>query len=80
VSDQILDGVTFSVVVHRLQNPNDARGGPWLVRVYQGDDHVHSAEGGVPLEVGVAEAQRAMVAWCVANGANEQRREGPSDV
>lgn len=60
----VLDGVTFEVIVHRIQDRNEARGGPWLVRVYQGDDHVHSAEGGVSLTGGLDEARRAMLKWC----------------
>ena len=59
----VLDGVTFTVIVHRIRRAEDARGGPWLVRVYNGADHVHSAEGGVSLEGGLAEAQRAMLRY-----------------
>lgn len=63
-----LDGITFSVIVHRIQNPADARGGPWLIRIYAADEHVHSAEGGVSLDVGLRAAQDAMREWIQANG------------
>jgi hypothetical protein len=56
-----LDGVTFDVIVHRLRV--QTRYGGWLVRVYAGDEHVHSAEGGVTLEAGLREAERAMRCW-----------------
>lgn len=55
-----LDGVTFEVIVHRLQDPARASGGPWLVRVYAAGEHVHSAEGGISLDGGLREADRAM--------------------
>lgn len=61
-----LDGVTFDVIVHRLQRPTPH--GEWLVRVYQGDDHVFSAEGGISLDGGLRSAQRSMREWCEANG------------
>jgi hypothetical protein len=62
-----LDGVTFEVIVHRLR-PGEARGGEWLVRVYAAGEHVHSAEGGVPLNIGLNEAHRAMGDWLASNG------------
>lgn len=61
LSERRLDGVTFEVIVHRLQQPTEH--GDWLVRVYQGNEHVHSAEGGVPLNVGLDEAHDAMKRW-----------------
>jgi hypothetical protein len=64
-----LDGVTFEVIVHRIQNPDDARGGPWLIRLYAAGEHVHSAEGGVSLQVGMNGADRAMRRWLEENGA-----------
>lgn len=64
-----LDGITFEVIVHRIQDPNEARGGPWLIRVYAAGEHVHSAGGGVSLSTGLNEARRAMAEWCEMNGA-----------
>lgn len=64
---RILDGVTFEVIVHRLQRPEP--GGEWLIRVYAADEHIHSAEGGVPLSIGLNEADRAMRRYLVKAGA-----------
>jgi hypothetical protein len=64
-----LDGVTFEVIVHRRRERRPDDGGPWLVRVYAAGEHVHSAEGGVPLFVGLNEAHRAMARWLTENGA-----------
>jgi hypothetical protein len=60
----------FTVIVHRLDPPKP--GGDWLVRVYADREHVHSAEGGVSLNGGLEEAQRAMVRWC------DENRVGPT--
>lgn len=69
-----LDGMTFEVIVHRLR-PRQS-GGEWLVRVYQSGEHVHSAEGGVPLEVGLREAHDAMVGWLTGWGSFAAPLEG----
>lgn len=52
------DGYTIYVAPHR-SHPS---GGPWIVRAYRDADdrHIHSAEGGVPLTVGLREAQAAI--------------------
>jgi hypothetical protein len=50
----------YTVLVHRL-DVREARGGPWLVRVYCNDEHVHSAEGGVALSTGMREAHAAII-------------------
>jgi hypothetical protein len=62
-----LDGITFEVIVGRL-DPSGP-GGAWIVRVYWCDEHIYSAEGGVSLEVGLREAQEAMVRHCRERGA-----------
>lgn len=62
-----LDGITFEVIVHRLQKPPTS--GNWLVRVYAAGEHIHSAEGGVSLDGGMREADRAMREWLQRNGA-----------
>lgn len=55
----------FDVIVHRLP---ETSGGEWLIRVYgPGDEHILSAEGGVSLDVGLAEVQRAIGDWVRAN-------------
>ena len=59
-------GVTFEVIVHRIKDPPPGFADFWVVRVYAGDEHVHSAEGGVALSVGLREAQDAMAAWVIA--------------
>lgn len=61
-----LDGITFEVIVHRLDPPRPAGG--WLVRVYAAGEHVHSAEGGVSRDGGLGEAHRAMKRWLDENG------------
>lgn len=66
MSDDSLDGVTFRVIVRRLK-PRE-KGGDWLVRVYAADEHVHGAEGGVPYDIGLREAHKAMEKWVRENG------------
>lgn len=48
----------YTVIVHEYQQAPSS--GPLLVRVYRGGEHIHSAEGGVSLEVGMKEATRAI--------------------
>ena len=59
-SERTLDGVTFEVIMGRRPMLDRYGSGPWIVRVYAAGEHVHSSEGGVALDVGLREAQRAM--------------------
>jgi len=49
----------YEILIGRLSQPT--RYGEWIVRLYTADgEHIHSAEGGVPLEVGLREVERAI--------------------
>lgn len=51
----------YEVTIVPYKGPRS--GGPWLIRCHhEGGEHVHSAEGGVPLEVGLREVERAIKA------------------
>ncbi len=54
---------SYRIIVHpyRKVKPGPPAGGPWLVRCYTDHgEHVHSAEGGVPLGIGLREVERAI--------------------
>lgn len=56
----IPDFAGYELIVVPYREPR--AGGDWLVRVYDTTgQHIHSAEGGVSLEVGLREAQRAIL-------------------
>lgn len=49
----------YNIIVSPYKGPRS--GGPWLIRCYDGTgQHIHSAEGGVSLDGGLYEVQRAI--------------------